>query len=469
VVHQQRIEAQVSGLGDVLVLGLGRSGEAVARYVARLVAAGEASSVALCDAAETPDLVVRALELAALDVDVTLGTSEIEGRFDLCVASPGIPPHAEIMRSARDRCDAVVSEIEFAYMRSQTTWAAITGTNGKTTTTALLAHLLRTGGIVAEAVGNIGVPATSAIESVAEVLVAEVSSFQLALTKTFHPKVAVLLNITPDHTDWHGSLEAYAADKTRVFANMTEADIAVIDVDDPGSAPYADIVESRGIPVVRVSLERAFVRGATLSDGVLVLDTEGGPVHLVPADELLIRGSHNVSNALAAAAAAHALGVTPAALREGLRTFRPIEHRLEPVAIVGGVEWFNDSKATNPDAVFKALHAFGDKPLVVLLGGRNKHNDFTALAHEVAETTRAAVLFGEAREELAEAFARVDVPTAEAATLAEAVLAAAQIAETGDVVVLSPACASFDEFRSYEHRGEVFKRLVAELSGGEAS
>jgi UDP-N-acetylmuramoylalanine--D-glutamate ligase len=343
----------------------------------------------------------------------------------------------------------------------------VTGTNGKTTTTALLTHLLRTGGLNVEAVGNIGFAATDALAlSNVELLVAEVSSFQLALTREFHPKVAVLLYITPDHTDWHGSLAAYTRDKTRVFANLTEDDLAVIDVDDAGSAPFADVVARRGVPVARVSIATAFAGGATCTDGMLRLETEGGEIRLLPAEELQIRGAHNVANALAAAAAAHALGVTPAALREGLRGFEPIVHRLEPAGVVNDVEWFNDSKATNPDAVFKALNAFGDRPLVVLLGGRNKGNDFRPLALEVAKTAKAAVLFGEARQELATAFEGIDVTTVEAVGLHDAVEVAAALAEAGDVVVLSPACASFDEFNSYEHRGDEFKRAVEALISG---
>ena len=289
----------------------------------------------------------------------------------------------------------------------------------------------------------------------------------MALIATFHPKVAVLLNITPDHTDWHGSMEAYVADKTRVFANRTADDLAVIDVDDPGSRPFAEIVEGRGVPVTRVSVSTVCAEGASAADGTLTLETPSGPIRLVGADELLIRGAHNVSNALAAAVAAHALGVTATDLREGLRTFEPIAHRLEPAGSLGDVEWFNDSKATNPDAVFKALHAFGDRPLVVLLGGRNKANDFRLLAEEVARTAKTAVLFGEARGELAEAFRGLDVRVVEAVGLRDAVEAAASVAEPGDVVVLSPACASFDEFTSYEHRGDEFKRSVAALAGDE--
>ena len=451
----------MTSLGDILVLGLGKSGCAVASYAAELVRSGDAKSVTALDAADTDALRAVASGLEASGVRVLLGRGEAPGMFDLCVASPGIPPHSALLGWARSACDRVVSEIEFAYSRTGLPWVAITGTNGKTTTTALLTHLLRAGGVHAEAVGNIGFAATDALAlSDVEVLVAEVSSFQLALTLTFHPKIAVLLNITPDHIDWHGSLEAYAADKTRVFANMTAEDLAVIDVDDPGSAPFAEAIAARGIPVSRVSTTRALAGGAGVVDGVLTLETDGGQIKLVDVDELQIRGAHNVSNSLAAAAAAHALGVTPNDLREGLRTFEPIAHRLEPVATVRGVEWFNDSKATNHDAVFKALHAFGGRPLVVLLGGRNKGNDFAPLAREVAETAKAAVLFGESRVELASAFEDVDVHVVEAVTLADAVEAAYDLALSGDVVVLSPACASFDEFTSYESRGDEFKRMV---------
>jgi UDP-N-acetylmuramoylalanine--D-glutamate ligase len=454
----------MSGLGDILVLGLGRSGMAVARRAAALVVRGEADSVTAMDVGDTEALRAAGAELSALGVGVVLGSEEIAGRFDLCVASPGIPPHASIMRSAKAACERTISEIEFAFGLSSAPWIAITGTNGKTTTTALVSHLLNEGGIRAEAVGNIGVAATdlAGAEHV-DVLVAEVSSFQLALTAEFHPKVAVLLNITPDHVDWHGSLEAYAADKVRVFANMGPGDTAIIDVDDEGSAPYADRVEASGAAVSRVSVDRHFAGGATVSNGVLTLETPAGPVRLVPAEDMQIKGAHNVSNALAAALAAHAMGVSAAHIQSGLRSFEPIEHRLEPVGTVGGVQWFNDSKATNPDAVFKALGAFGETPLIVLLGGRNKGNDFGPLAEAVARRAKVAVLFGESRIELAAAFKGLEVGIVEAISLDDAIEVANQLAVPGDAVVLSPACASFDEFTSYEHRGRFFKERVASL------
>ncbi len=311
------------------------------------------------------------------------------------------------MVSAELACDRVISEIEFAYAESACAWVAVTGTNGKTTTTALITHLLNAGGITARAVGNIGTPAIEAVGDCGheQVLVAEVSSFQLALTATFHPRVAVLLNITPDHMDWHGTLERYAADKAKIFANLGPDDVAVIDADDGGSRALVGDAEATGARVVRV--ERDAVGGgvACLADNALSYSRQWRTsCRLIDVDELQIRGAHNVSNALAAATAAAALGVTPADLRAGLRSFAPIEHRLEPVGVLGGAEWFNDSKATNPDAVSKALAAFGDRPIVLLAGGRNKNNDFAQLAAQATQVVRGAVLFGEAAGELDASF-----------------------------------------------------------------
>jgi len=461
----------VTSLGDILILGLGASGQAAARYCAARLG-GEVCSVTGVDAGDSPALRAVAEELERDGVASVLGCDELEGHWDLCIASPGIPPHAPLMVSARAHCDSVISEIEFAYRRSACPWVAITGTNGKTTTTALVAHLLNCGGIPAKAVGNIGAPAIEAVGDAGdyEVLVAEVSSFQLALTSTFHPRVAVLLNITPDHIDWHGSLETYATDKAKVFANLGPSDIAVIDVDDSGSAPFAESVAASGVPVVRVSLDRAFPNGATVSSGTLVLETRGGVLRLVEASELLVKGPHNVSNSLAAAAAAHALGVSASDLQWGLRSFSPIEHRLEPAGDVAGVEWFNDSKATNPDAVIKAIAAFEDRPVVLLLGGRNKGNDFSDLARRVAgSTARAVVVFGESAPLLTDAFEAAGMHVHVSVDLGHAVDTASTLAIPGDAVVLSPACASFDEFANYEQRGREFKRLVSQMAAKRAT
>lgn len=451
------------------MLGLGRSGEATARYLSALMRDGAVTSVTALDESRTPHLEQRAAELKVLGVEVSLGVECADGAFDLCVASPGIAPSRPLMRWARTVSGRVISELEFAYERSISPWIAITGTNGKTTTTSLVGHLLREAGVSNEVVGNIGQPAIDVVDAAtpATAIVAEVSSFQLALADLFSPRVSVLLNITPDHVDWHGSLEDYASDKARIFRHQGPGTFAVIDIDDAGAARFASPVQSQGVAVLRISRASVPEGGAGLREGTLVLSTSHGHIELVHRDELPIRGDHNVSNALAAAAAAYCFGAPIPDIRVGLTTFRPIEHRLEPVADIDGVEYINDSKATNPDAVLKALTAFGDQPIVVLLGGRNKGNDFSDLARVVRERAREAVLFGEAAPELEEAMRSAGVPTHVVPNLADAVAVARHIARHGDAVLLSPACASFDEFSGYEERGRVFKDLVLGSPGRE--
>ena len=455
--------------GHVLVLGLGRSGSAVARFLAARRDAGTPITVSAVDEASEERIGGLAAELRASGIDVTTGAAAVPaGPYDLVVASPGIAPHTRLMASARALGVPVISEIELAWRESSSPWVAVTGTNGKTTVTALVAHLLGQSGVPAETVGNIGRAAIAVTPGTgpATVIVAEVSSFQLALTEAFRPRVAVLLNITPDHIDWHGSLDAYATDKARVFSNQGPEDVAVIDTDDPGSRQWVAAVAAQGVPVRSVSRRELPAGGAGLVDGVLTIDMPGGPFAIMPAQELPIRGDHNVSNALAACAAAVAAGAEPATLAAGLRTFRPIAHRLEPVGWVDGVEYFDDSKATNPDAVIKALTAFDDRPILLLLGGRNKDNAFDTVAAAAAARCRAVFVFGEAADEIAEALAGYpDLDVRRYPAMVPAVGAARDTAVAGDVVLLSPACASFDEFSGYEHRGRVFHETVAAFTG----
>lgn len=450
--------------GHLLVLGLGTSGEAAARWGLERAAAGESIRVSVVDSGRSEQLEVRAAELRAMGAEVRLGSNEVPSA-DLIVASPGIKPHTPLMQAARATGVPLISEIELAYRISRSPWVAITGTNGKTTTTALVAHLLCESGLAAEVAGNIGPAAVTTAVAMGEagVIVAEVSSFQLMLTERFHPRVSALLNITPDHLDYHGSMEAYAAEKGKVFANQDECDTAVIDIDDAGSAAFAQSVEAAGVTVRRVSRLEAPRGGAYLRGDTLVLHEGGAEVELASIAELGIKGDHNVSNALAAAACARAMGAKIGAIRQGLRSFAPIEHRLEPAGVVGDVEYFNDSKATNPDAVMKALTAFEDRPLIVLLGGRNKGVAMRPLAEAVAARAKAVVLFGEAAEELEQAFSGLQLPTVRVAHMADAISAARAQATSGDVVLLSPGCTSFDEFGGYAERGRYFKQLVAEM------
>lgn len=446
--------------GHLVVLGLGASGVAAAEW--GLSRAADGVRVTVIDSADNDMVVARAGRLRAMGAEVCLGCERVTAG-DLVVASPGIRPDSPLIASARALGVPLVSEMELAYRLSEATWVAITGTNGKTTTTALVTHLLREAGMVAEPAGNIGPAAVGVACELGDagIVVAEVSSFQMVFADTFHPRVAALLNITPDHIDYHGSLEAYAAEKAKVFARQVPGDTAVIDIDDPGSAAYADPVEARGITVRRVSRMERPAGGAYLVGSTLVLEEHGEEHALLDVASLGIRGDHNVSNALAGAACARAAGASIEAIAAGLASFHPIEHRLEPAGIVDGVEYFNDSKATNPDAVLKALTAFGDRPLVVLLGGRNKGVDMHPLAHAVAARSTDVVVFGEAADEFLEAFGSLGARPVRASGLADAVERARSLAMPGSIVLLSPGCTSYDEFSGYEERGRRFKEIVA--------
>ncbi|MDP2182485.1 MAG: UDP-N-acetylmuramoyl-L-alanine--D-glutamate ligase [Actinomycetota bacterium] len=451
--------------GDILVVGLGRSGAAVVRYLLSCIVHGDSITITAVDGEDTPELLQLAEEYRAVGVRVELGCDRVDGHWGLGIVSPGIPPGTPLHISAVETCDETIGELELAFRMSSSPWVAVTGTNGKTTVTSLASHLLECAGTITETVGNIGNPAIDIVEEAAPeaAIVAEVSSFQLHLVTEFHPRVAVLLNITPDHIDWHGSMAAYTADKTRIFERMGAGDTAVIDVDDAGAAPYASEVELQGVRVVRVSRMHVPAGGAGLDGGMLVLDTDEGRVELIPARDLRIKGDHNISNALAAAAAAHAFGADATALREGLASFAPIEHRIESVTTVGEVEYFNDSKATNPGAVLMALSAFRDRPVVLLLGGRNKDNLFDEIA-EAARSCRGVVAFGEAADEIVAAFDAAGTPVVGANGLADATRIAHDLALPGDAVLLSPACASFDEFSGYAERGRTFKRMVLKMA-----
>lgn len=459
-------------LGDVLVLGLGKTGELVARYLASLMPARVSSVTLVGGASSEPGDASRALE--ALGVTVVTGTEEVAGRYDLAVVSPGIPEGSGFFRAAAEASAEVVGEPEFAYRESPERWVAITGTNGKTTTTSLTTHLLRSGGLAAESVGNIGTLVTDRVASRAEGewFVAELSSFQLATTRLLHPRVAVLLNVTPDHLEWHGSMDGYAAAKERALANLVPSDLAVVSVDDGYCRAVASRAEARGLRVCELSVElepegpcAAFLRG-----DALVCRLDGVETELVATGDLQIFGPHNAENALAASAVALELGVPAEAVREGLASFAPIEHRIEPAGEVGGVRFVNDSKATNTDSVEKALNAFDAGSVVLLLGGHDKMTDLSSLSRAVCARCRAAVCFGEAGERIARAVesARGAAATPEvvrAPHLREAFDAAVAVARPGEVVLLSPACSSFDEFANMGERGRLFKSLVRALAG----
>ncbi len=481
-------------LGRVLVLGLGKSGRAAINYLLPLVG-GRVEALAVAAGASdaaTPEVRACVEGLRARGVAAEFDHERIEGSYDLCIASPGISQFSPFYESAAAASAEVVSEVEFAWRESaaSSTWVAVTGTNGKTTTVSLIAHLLRCAGRNARAVGNIG---DTCLEAVAagdtDVYVAEVSSYQLASTSLFAPNVAVLLNITPDHLAWHKSHAAYVAAKLKILANLASVPgaVAVLDAtndtvrktvralrrQDPAQRGFSYVPLGTASGLGESMVERCGAEAAAyVRDGSLHVELSGTDHSLGLAASLQIKGPHNVANALAAASCAVALGAPDERIREGLASFAPLPHRIEPCGSVAGATCYNDSKATNVDAALVALSSFAPGTIIALLGGRDKGTDLAPLVERARKTCKAVVLFGESRPRFAEAFQLGgDDPRKAPGTgtlqvlladhLEDALDAALAVACPGDEVLLSPACASFDEFSCFEERGCAFKNLVA--------
>ena len=449
--------------GDaVAVLGLGVSGVAAAR-----LARAHGGDVYVSDIAPGDSQQAAAAELRADGMDAEAGRHDLERvrRADLAVASPGIPPDAEVRRALRDAGTLCVAEVELAYRDLTSRLIGITGTNGKTTTTALCQHLLETGGVEAAAGGNIGVPLSEIAlwDDQPDWVVVELSSFQLADTDAFAVDVGVLLNLAPDHLDRYRDLAAYYADKKRLFRNATAKSRWVLNADDGEVLTLAE-----GVPGDRylVSTARPVRPGAWMdSDGRLRLELPGRSETWLAAHEMRILGRHNVANALAAGLAAALVGCDGEAIGRGLAEFRGLPHRLEPVASIDDVLWVNDSKATNVAATLVAVRAF-DRPVVLILGGRHKGEPFAPLLPWLKEVT-GVVAYGEAVPQvIAELNGAVKAVHAEP-DVESAVRTARELTRPGDVVLFSPACASYDLFKNYEERGDAFRRAVEALQVAE--
>ena len=440
----------------VLVVGLARTGIATALFCAE-----RGAHVTATETRQESELAETAAKLRAAGVTLELGGhgAETFAEQDLIVPSPGVPAMMPALAAARAIGVPVWSEIELAWRFLRGRLICITGSNGKTTTTSLIGHILETAGLPVQVAGNIGTPLISRVDisSDSSFTVVEASSFQLELISAFRPDIAVLLNVTPDHLDRHGSIEAYGAAKARIFENQKAEDAAVINADDAIAPRYAP----SGPQVYRFSREKRVASGCYLRGDEIVFRCEGTETILLERKTIGLRGSHNLENVLAAAAAARLAGVDPPAIAEGVRTFAGVEHRIEYVATISGVEYFNDSKATNVDATLKALDAFPGKVLVIL-GGKDKGSDYRILRKALRGRARMALLIGSAAEKIESELGGV-VPVERAETLARAVEVASQRAQPGDTVLLAPACASFDQFENYEHRGRAFKQFVREL------
>jgi UDP-N-acetylmuramoylalanine--D-glutamate ligase len=433
-------------MSSALVVGLGRSGIAAAALLVR-----RGWRVIAVDARP-----VAAPELTALGVDVRGASTDPVGDVALVVKSPGVPGDAPQVTAARAAGAEVISEIELAARELANPLIAVTGTNGKTTTTELAAHLLRAAGRPAVACGNQGLPLASVVDSVdpAAWLVVECSSFQLEDVVRFHPRAAVVLNLTPDHLDRHASMDEYRAAKLRIFAAMTADDVAIAPEGwtIPGAARHRTIREGA----------RRDAADIAWSQGGLHVDRLG---LVAPWEAIPLRGRHNRENVMAAAAlVAHAAGLSAPEIAAGLASFAGVAHRLEIVGEIDGVTYVNDSKATNADAACAALDAYPNG-VHLIAGGKGKGAAFTPLAEAArAADVRCVYLIGAAAAEIGAAMRVAGVPTVGAGTLATAVAAAGRAARPGEVVLLAPGCASFDQFSSFEERGERFRALVAELA-----
>jgi UDP-N-acetylmuramoylalanine--D-glutamate ligase len=453
---------QLNAGSALLVIGLGRSGlaslEVLARSDVRLFATDEKPPEALSEA-------ISVAESFGAQFVEPLALHEILGRVDWAVLSPGVPPISPVVRAVHGANVPVIGEIELAYRLCKAPMIAVTGTKGKSTTTALIGHLLRACGLPTRVGGNIGNPLiTEVVDAESdEWVVAEVSSFQLETIRAFKPRVAVLLNLSPDHLDRYPSMEEYAEAKYRICANQSMSDWFVGNLDDPRIEALAwrhggARVQAKQMWFTLGNGERATIYPR---DGNLVYAPVCGdprPIVLMPCSEIPLAGRHNVQNVMAALLAALAVGCDPAVLRRAVGSFVPMPHRLERIAEIDGVLYVDDSKSTNPSSVIAALRSY-DRPIVLIAGGRSKGSEFGELGSEIRRHVKALVAIGESAGEIRRA--AEGVVSVEAATMEEAVHEARRFAVPGDVVLLSPGCASFDMFASAEDRGRRFDAAVA--------
>jgi len=440
----------------VLVVGLGKSGLAAALFLRHHGALVTVSDVRSAEqlAKEIPALLEEGIMVEAGGHGLLTFR-----RQDLIVVSPGVPLDTPELLQAKALGLPVIGELELAARFLKGKSLAITGSNGKTTTTALLGEILQAAGLPTLVGGNIGVPVVSLIDQTTDDTwsVLEVSSFQLESTEQFHPNISVILNITPDHLDRHGSLENYARAKERIFAAQTEEDSLVLNADNAHAAAAA---ARSSAAVYWFSIDQHVPRGAWVQEGYVYfrLDKEFPPEKVMPLSAIPLKGAHNVENVLAAVVAARRAGISAEVIAHAVAAFHAVEHRLEYVATRNGVEFYNDSKATNVDATAKAIASF-QVGIHLILGGKDKNSDYRLLIPLLRERVRAVYTIGSAADKI-EDHLRGAITIHSCITLENAVRAAAAAAHPGEIVLLAPACASFDQFESYEHRGRVFKQLV---------
>lgn len=457
-----------------LVVGGGMSGLSVCRFLL-----DKHVQVTLADRKNRENVSSEILDLEKQGVKLMLGGMlseqlrydpdyskqlKRERPWDYCIKSPGIDPSIPLIKRLLELDIPVLGDIELLSHLTDDPIIGITGTNGKTTTTTLMGEIFKDAGLATLVGGNIGHPVLQEVEQHHDAIVLELSSFQLETCFTFRPHIAVILNITPDHLDRHGTLENYLAAKARIYQKQTADDVLVLNYDDPLLRELPGQDPQPKSKIIFFSRQQILPQGVFVEGGKVVIAYENGnkieKVEVIAVDDIRIKGGHNVENAMAAIAAAWAFGVKPGQIAETLKRFGGVEHRLEVVAEQNGILFINDSKGTNPDSTIKALQAY-DRPIVLLAGGRNKGSDFGALMPVVKERVKHMVVLGEAKNDFINACQRFDYKTYELAdSFKEALDKAIAAAEPGDIVMLSPACASWDMFRNFEERGNLFKMLV---------
>ncbi len=441
----------------VLVVGLGKSGVASALFLKE-----RGARVTVSDT-KSPDQLRDEIPVL-LDHGITVETGGHGERTfrgqDLIVVSPGVPVDAKPLVQARASGEPVIGEIELAAQHLPGPIVAITGSNGKTTTTTLTGEILTAGGLPTLVGGNIGTPAISLVAKVKPetIVVLEVSSFQLETIQTFRPKVAVVLNVTPDHLDRHRTFQAYVDTKARIFENQQPSDFAVLNEDDETCRTMGERTRAQ---VFWFSRKKEVKQGAWVREGQIVFRDGRGQREVMLVSEIPLKGAHNVENVLAGVCGGMLMGCDAEQIRKAVREFKAVEHRLEYVATVKGVEYYDDSKATNVDATIKALESFPAN-IHLILGGKDKGSDYTVLNDLLRQRVKRVYTIGAAAEKI-ESHITGAAEIVHAETLDNAVRRAAAVAKAGDIVLLAPACASFDQFQSYNHRGRVFKEVVHSL------
>ena len=445
----------------VLVVGLGKSGAASALFLK-----SRGARVTVSDSKPEAELQNEIMPLLEQGIALETG-GHGERTFreqDLIVVSPGVPFDSPQLVQARNLGEPVIGEIELAsrFLRGQI--VAITGANGKTTTTSLAGEIVKAGNLPTLVGGNIGTPAISFVERATDQtwIVLEVSSFQLETIESFQPRIAVILNITPDHLDRHGSFANYVNAKARIFENQRPDDFAVLNLDDATTAGLADRVRGE---LFWFSRKKTVENGAFVRGGAIFFRKGRDENEIMPLSEIPLKGTHNLENVLAGISIGFLAGCRPEQIRDAVRKFRAVEHRLEFIAKIDGVEYYNDSKATNVDATIKALESFPAN-IHLILGGKDKGSDYTVLNDLLRQRVKRVYTIGAAAAKIESQIQGTAVEHAE--TLENAVRIASESARSGDIVLLAPACASFDQFQNYEHRGRIFKEVVRGLATGHA-